>query len=250
VGIYAMGTDITDFKRIDRMKGEFISTVSHELRTPLTSIRGSLGLLAGGVAGALPDQARMLIGIAKDSCERLVRLVSDILDAEKFESGHVQFELKPMAIKPLLQQALRANEGFAAQHHVQLVLDAPDESLLADVDGDRFIQVVTNLLSNAVKFSPEHAVVKVRLRGKDGKVRVEVRDEGPGIPYDFRDRIFQKFSQADGSDARQKGGTGLGLSITRAIVQRLGGQLDFESEPGAGTTFFLELPECRIVLLP
>ena len=249
-GVYVMGTDITDFKRIDRMKSEFISTVSHELRTPLTSIRGSLGLLAGGVAGALPPQARGLIGIAKDNCERLVRLVSDILDTEKIEAGEMHFDLTPTAIKPLLEQAVSANEGFAEQHQVRLVLDAPDGKLLAEVDADRFMQVVTNLLSNAVKFSPQGGAVTVRLAGRDGKVRVELHDEGPGIPPEFRDRIFQKFSQADTSDTRQKGGSGLGLNISRALVQRMGGRLDFTSAPGAGTTFYLELPECRILLLP
>lgn len=249
-GVYVMGTDVTDFKRVDRMKSEFISTVSHELRTPLTSIRGSLGLLAGGVAGALPAQARSLIDIAKDNCERLVRLVSDILDTEKIEAGEMHFELAPTAIRPLLERAVSANEGFAAQHEVRLVLDAPDGSLLAEVDADRLMQAVTNLLSNAVKFSPAGGVVSVRLAGADGKVRIELHDEGPGIPPEFRDRIFQKFSQADTSDTRQKGGSGLGLNISRALVQRMGGRLDFTSAPGAGTTFFLELPECRILLLP
>ena len=249
-GIYVMGTDITDFKRLDRLKSDFISTVSHELRTPLTSIRGSLGLLAGGVAGALPAQARSLIDIAKDNCERLVRLVSDILDTEKIEAGEMHFDLTPTALKPLLEQALSANEGFASQHGVKLALDAPDGSLLAEIDADRFIQVVTNLLSNAVKFSPPGGLVTVRLARSEGKARVELHDEGPGIPPEFRDRIFQKFSQADASDTRQKGGTGLGLNISRALVQRMGGQLDFHSAPGAGTTFYLELPECRILLLP
>ncbi|MFC5523266.1 PAS domain S-box protein [Polaromonas jejuensis] len=243
IGFFALGNDITELKRIGRMKSEFVSTVSHELRTPLTSIRGSLGLIAGGVAGVLPDKAKSLVGIAKDNCERLIRLINDILDSEKIESGKMRFELQVTELKPLLEQALAANEGFAAQHKVALELDAPDDTLRATVDSDRFMQVVTNLLSNAVKFSPPQTAIQVRLLRADGRVRVEVRDHGSGIPQEFRPRIFQKFSQADSSDTRQKGGPGLGLNISRVIVERMSGRMDFSSEVGAGTTFFFELPE-------
>ena len=243
VGFYALTTDITELKRIDRMKSEFVSTVSHELRTPLTSIRGSLGLIAGGVAGALPDAAHNLVEIAKNNCERLIRLINDILDSEKIESGKMTFDVRVEELEPLLEQALAANEGFAAQHHVRLVLDAPDAPIRVNVDADRLNQVVTNLVSNAVKFSPRDAAVEVRARRAGNRVRVEVQDHGPGIPDEFRARIFQKFSQADSSDARLKGGTGLGLNIAKAIVERLDGIIGFTSKPGAGTVFFFELPE-------
>jgi len=247
IGFYGLGNDITELKNIDRMKSEFVSTVSHELRTPLTSIRGSLGLIAGGVAGVLPDKAQGLVQIAKDNCERLIRLINDILDSEKIESGKMRFELRTHALKPLLEQALAANEGFAAQHQVTLALDAPDDTLLAIIDSDRFTQVVTNLLSNAVKFSPPQSAVHVRLLRTDGHVRVEVCDHGSGIPEEFRPRMFQKFSQVDSSDARQKGGTGLGLNISRAMIERMGGRMDFSSEAGVGTTFSFELPESQII---
>lgn len=241
-GFFAMATDITDMKRMDRMKSEFVSTVSHELRTPLTSIRGSLGLIAGGIAGPLPAAAQGLVDIAKNNCERLIRLINDILDIEKIESGQMRLALQTVPLQPLLQQAVAANEGFAGQHGVSLRLQAPNAPVLVSVDTDRLTQVLTNLLSNAVKFSPKSEVVEIRLSGRAERVRVEVQDHGPGIPKEFRQRIFQKFSQADSSDTRQKGGTGLGLNISKAIVERMGGSIGFGSAPGGGTIFFFELP--------
>ncbi|ABE42177.1 PAS domain S-box protein [Polaromonas sp. JS666] len=245
VGFFSLGTDITELKRIDRMKTEFVSTVSHELRTPLTSIRGSLGLISGGVAGELPEAVKSLVAIATSNCERLIRLINDMLDSEKIESGKLRLNLQAAELKPLLRQALAANEGFAAQHGVKLRLRAPDAALQARIDGDRLMQVMTNLLSNAVKFSPAGSTVEVMLSRTARQVRVEVSDQGPGIPEAFRNRIFQKFSQADSSDTRQKGGSGLGLNISRGLIESMGGRIGFNSNGGAGTTFFFELPEWR-----
>ncbi|MDO9359213.1 MAG: PAS domain S-box protein [Polaromonas sp.] len=245
IGFFSLGNDVTELKRIDRMKSEFVSTVSHELRTPLTSIRGSLGLVWGGVTGELPEKARHLIGIAKNNCERLIRLINDILDSEKIESGKMRFELQPLDLVPLMEQALAANEGFAAQHNVKLVLLKGRHPLRVVVDPDRLIQVVTNLLSNAIKFSPPEGEVKVLMRREDGRVHVEVSDQGPGIPEEFRQRIFQKFSQADSSDTRQKGGTGLGLNISKAIVERMDGNIGFTTDSRSGTTFYFNIPEWR-----
>jgi len=243
VGFYAQGTDITELKRIDRMKTEFVSTVSHELRTPLTSIRGSLGLIAGGVAGELPEAVKNLVDIAKNNCDRLIRLINDMLDVEKIESGTMHLILQVVDIRPLLQQALAANQGFAGQHRVTTLLQVPDEPLQVRIDSDRLSQVLTNLLSNACKFSPPEGAVEVRVSRVGQQVRVEVADHGPGIAEEFKSRIFQKFSQADSSDTRQKGGTGLGLSISKALIETMGGQIGFNSEAGAGTTFFFEIPE-------
>jgi PAS domain S-box-containing protein len=242
VGFYVQATDVTALKQVDRIKSEFVSTVSHELRTPLTSIRGSLGLIAGGVGGKVPDAVMTLVEIAKNNCERLIRLINDILDIEKIESGKIQLDLRETALKPLLAQALEANEGFGAEKNVSLRLHCPDETLQVLADSDRLTQVVTNLLSNAMKFSPPNETVEVHVSRAGLGVRVEVRDRGPGIPEEFRKRIFQKFSQADSSDTRQAAGTGLGLNISRAIIERLGGTMGFESEAGAGTVFFFELP--------
>ncbi|MDP3356232.1 MAG: PAS domain S-box protein [Polaromonas sp.] len=243
IGFYSLATDITELKRIDRMKTEFVSTVSHELRTPLTSIRGSLGLIAGGVAGQLPDGVKALVGIAKSNCERLIRLINDILDIEKMESGKMNLDLQVVDLKPLMVQVLAANEGFGTAQNISLRLHFSEDPIRVQIDSDRLVQVVTNLLSNAMKFSPQGATVDVRVLRAGMGVRVEVRDHGAGIPEEFRNRIFQKFSQADSSDTRQKGGTGLGLNISRAIIERMGGTIGFDTEAGVGSTFFFELPE-------
>ncbi|MDI1236650.1 MAG: PAS domain S-box protein [Polaromonas sp.] len=242
IGFYSLATDITELKRIDRLKSEFVSTVSHELRTPLTSIRGSLGLVAGGMAGQLPEMAMNLIGIAKSNCERLIRLINDILDIEKIESDKMRLDLEPMQLLPLLTQAIAANEGYGLTNNVSLTLHCDDTDLQVSVEADRLTQVVTNLLSNALKFSPAGGSVDVHVRRAGLGARVEVRDHGPGIPGEFRTRIFQKFSQADSSDTRQKSGTGLGLNISRALVERMGGSIGFDTRLGEGTTFFFELP--------
>ena len=243
IGFYTLGTDITELKRIDRMKSEFVSTVSHELRTPLTSIRGSLGLIAGGVVGELPEAVKTLVDIAKNNCERLIRLINDILDSEKIESGKMRMDLKNVDIKQVVRQALVASEGYAAQHRVRVQLQASDEPMQVCIDNDRMTQVLINLLSNAVKFSSSGSTVDVRvLRGTQG-IRVEVADHGLGIPDDFRNHIFQKFSQADSSDARKKGGSGLGLSISKTLIEKMGGHISFTSALNVGSTFFFEVPE-------
>ncbi|WP_296925913.1 PAS domain S-box protein [Polaromonas sp.] len=245
IGFYALGTDVTELKRIDRMKSEFVSTVSHELRTPLTSIRGSLGLMSGGVAGVLPDMAKNLIGIASNNCERLIRLINDILDIEKIESGKMGLNVQSIDLGPLLAQVLAANSHYGTAQLVPLKLELADGPLVVRADSDRLVQVITNLLSNAMKYSPPDMPVEVQVLRAGTNLRVEVRDHGPGIPEDFRGRIFQKFTQADSSDTRAKGGTGLGLNISRAIIERLGGSIGFTTGAGVGTTFFFELPEWK-----
>ncbi|TFW11501.1 PAS domain S-box protein [Massilia arenosa] len=234
--------DIRERKKVERMKNEFISTVSHELRTPLTSIRASLSLLASGMAGELPPDTKRLIEISNGSCERLVRLVNDVLDIEKIESGGVQLAISEQPLAPALQHALDALTGYAGQYQVALQLECPAD-LSARFDRDALQQVVTNLVSNAVKFSPSGGTVEVSAARVSGYTRIAVRDHGGGIPASFRDRVFQKFAQADGSDSRKRGGTGLGLAICRSLVELHGGRIRFETETGQGTTFYVELPE-------
>lgn len=234
--------DISDRKKVERMKNEFISTVSHELRTPLTSIRGSLGLLTGGAAGEIPAQAKALLDIANTNCDRLVRMINDVLDIEKIESGNMHFDMVTQPLLPLLEQAVDATQGYAAQYNVKLELQADAADVQVCVDRDRMIQVLVNLMSNAIKFSPANATVEVRSRRLPGHVRLSVTNHGEGIPPEFRERIFQKFAQADSTDSRRKGGTGLGLSICKSIVEEHGGRIDFHTEAGRGTEFFVDLP--------
>jgi len=237
--------DISDRKRVERMKNEFISTVSHELRTPLTSIMGALGLLEGGVAGGLADEAKKLIGIAHKNSERLVRLISDILDIEKIESGAMHFDLQPRELQHLIEQAVAANHHYAELFGVTFAIVERLPGVMAKMDSDRLMQVMTNLMSNAAKFSPRGGTVELRLMRQGSTIRFSVTDHGPGIPEDFHSKMFQKFSQADASDSRQKGGTGLGLSISKAIVEHMGGTIGFETARGVGTTFHVDLPEWR-----
>ncbi|MBA3946585.1 MAG: CHASE3 domain-containing protein [Herpetosiphonaceae bacterium] len=234
--------DISDRKAVERMKNEFVSMVSHELRTPLTSIRGSLGLLAGGVTGPLSPPAQTMIAIAHTNSERLVRLINDILDIDKIESGNMVFELQPLRLAEVVNQAIESTCGYAEQFDVHFQLQAPDAELRVMADADRLTQVLTNLLSNAAKYSPHGEVVEVGILQQGALVRVTVADHGPGISPEFEHRIFQKFAQADSSATRQKGGTGLGLSISKAIVERLDGHLGFTSVINRGSTFYLELP--------
>jgi PAS domain S-box-containing protein len=234
--------DLSERKRIERLKDEFVSTVSHELRTPLTSISGSLGLLMGQWAGKLPESAARLLSIAHKNSQRLVRLINDILDIEKIESGHVVFNLSQIGLRQLVEQAIEGNRGFAEGYGVRVRLDAASKGGEVNVDPDRLSQVITNLLSNAIKFSAPDQEVLVAVEKNGNIFRVSVRDHGVGIPAAFKPHIFEKFAQADATDSRQKGGTGLGLNIAKQIVERLGGTIGFADAPGGGTNFHIELP--------
>lgn len=239
--VIGVAWDLTDSKRVERMKNEFVSTVSHELRTPLTSIRGSLGLVASGVVGELPAAAQDLIAIAYKNSERLSFLINDILDIEKIESGKMRLDLQQQALRPLLEQAIAFNQGFAQNFSVHLTLSIEVDATVV-VDVNRFMQVMANLISNAVKFSSADDCVEIAAVETQQRVRIEVRDRGPGIPADFRDRIFQRFSQADSSDTRARGGSGLGLAITKTFVEKMHGEISFMARAGGGTIFFIELP--------
>jgi PAS domain S-box-containing protein len=234
--------DISERHRVDRMKAEFVSTVSHELRTPLSSIAGSLGLLAGGAAGPLGDKAARLVTIARNNAERLVRLINDILDIEKLEFGSMRFNNEPLDLNALAAEAIEANRGYADSFDVRVELTQAEQPAMVLADRDRVAQVLANLLSNAIKFSPKGGRVELTVTAGHPRHGISVRDFGPGIPAEFRDRIFGKFAQADSSDNRKKGGTGLGLSIVREIVTRRGGSVGFDSQEGEGACFEIALP--------
>jgi PAS domain S-box-containing protein len=233
--------DISARKADERLKREFVSTVSHELRTPLTSISGSLGLLVGGAAGILPDRAARLVSIAQSNSDRLLRLINDILDIEKIESEAAPFSKTSVDLRALAERAMEALRGYTESFSVDLRL-APGDSSLVIGDEDRLMQVLTNLISNAIKFSPTGGHVEMRLTRREEKICFSIRDYGPGVPLEFRGRIFGKFAQADATDTRQRGGTGLGLAIAREIVKKHDGSIWFDSTPGQGATFHIELP--------
>ncbi|HEV2673433.1 MAG TPA: ATP-binding protein [Aliidongia sp.] len=235
--------DITERRAIERLKNEFVSTVSHELRTPLTSISGALALMAKGTAGTLPDKALGLVAIARSNCDRLVRLINDILDLERIEAGNLVFEFEVVDIADLLDRLVRETAEFAQKYNVELEIAPAVPEVMVWGDRHRLMQVLANLVSNAVKFSPDAGTVTVGATLEDGKIHVTVTDRGRGIPDEFKSRIFQKFAQADASDSRQKGGTGLGLSIVKSIVERHGGTVGFSSQSQVGSTFWFDLPE-------
>ena len=243
--IVAAIADVSERKQSDNNKDEFVAMVSHELRTPMTSIAASLGLLVADSTGNLSGAAKRLLRIAHGNSQRLVRLINDILDVEKIESGQVEFDMKTFDICPLIEQAIEANRGYANQFEVNLRLDPESTGAFVRADIDRLTQVVTNLLSNAVKYSPRGGEVLVTIENRDKKTRVEVHDQGPGIPQEFRPRIFQRFAQADSAEVRKKGGTGLGLSIVKQIVIKLGGEVGFDAAPGGGTVFYFDLPRAE-----
>jgi len=235
--------DITERKRGEQMQKEFISTVSHELRTPLTSIRGSLGLILGGVTGELPEKAKALLGIANNNSERLIHLINDILDVEKIAAGKMHFDHTVTELYPVIHQAIESNKGYADELQVSFkMIRGSDQNMMVNIDEKRIAQVMSNLLSNAAKYSPANGQVEISVEGYQGCARISVVDHGKGIPEEFKSRIFSKFSQADSSDTRQKGGTGLGLNITKAIVEQHGGKIGFESGEGQGTIFYVDLP--------
>jgi len=238
--------DISQRKKVDQMKNELVATVSHELRTPLTSMRASLSLLASGAVEGVPLDAMELIEIAHRHCERLVRMVNEMLDVQKIESGQVQLVCTGQQVAPILRDALAAMEGHARQAGVHLACLCGDAAgaLHAEVDGDRLTQVITNLVSNAIKFSPRGATVDVALGTHGGGLRISVLDRGAGIPHAFRGRIFQRFAQSEDEAARRQG-SGLGLSISKNIVEAHGGSITFADREQGGTVFHVDLPLAR-----
>ena len=234
--------DITERLEQERLQADFISMVSHELRSPLTSIKGSMGLLLSKAAGQLPPKAEGLLEIAHRNADRLVLIINDILDMEKISSGRLDFELETADLSELVAESLRANATAHQRFGLQIKCHGVDTPTYIETDANRIIQVLTNLMSNAAKFSKPGGTVEISVDKTPESVCVSVRDEGMGIAPEDQHKIFQRFADMANSDRATKGGTGLGLSICKAIVEGLGGTIDFVSKEGRGTTFTFTLP--------
>src|SRR5215469_16371238 len=240
---------LTERSQLDTLKDEFISTVSHELRTPLTSIRGALGLLSSGTIGQFDAKALNLLRIATTNTDRLIRLINDILDFERMESGRAPLQIRRCSLRDLCQQAIETMSAMAddAMVHLELVPStvaqaAVPEALFLDGDSDRILQVLTNLLSNAIKFSPQASTVRIHTDATHDSILLKVVDEGRGIHSEKLDTVFDRFQQVEPSDSRQRGGTGLGLAICRSIIQQHGGSIWAQRNLGPGTTLYVMLP--------
>lgn len=240
--LVAVTRDISERKKAEILKNEFITTVSHELRTPITAILGSLGLLESGALGTMSTDALRMLEIANKNCNRLLNLINDILDLKKMEAGQFDFSFKIVDINQLITDAVHINHSFGKKHNVEILHELENKPLFVEVDPNRMMQVLTNLISNAVKFSHAGDNVLVKLQRVDNHAHIEVVDHGIGIPDEFKDKIFLKFTQASNSASNRISGTGLGLNITKAVVERMNGSIGFKSNLNEGTIFYVDLP--------
>ncbi len=242
-GLVAITRDITESKRLDMMKDQFIATISHELRTPLTAIRGALDLLRDDSDGKSGIHAKRLMDIGYNNCTRLVQLVGDLLDTVALEKGEMEFDLAPVGIRDILQQAAAAAARQAEIKGVTLLVDRDPADVVVEADRDRTQQAFSKLVENAIEMTPSGKAISLDARmAGEGWVRLSVFDEGPGVPSQFHSRVFARFSQADSSSTRGKGGVGLGLHVAKAIVEAQQGKIGFENRSTAGAEFYIELP--------
>jgi PAS domain S-box-containing protein len=234
--------DISERKYLEIMQSEFVSIVSHELRTPLTSIIGSLKLIEGGIFGHLPDSLARMIHIALQNGQQLALIINDILDMDKLVAGKMEFNLQELTASSLVTTSIENNQSFARQYQITFEFDQPEQDFIVKADPQRVHQILSNLLSNAAKFSKTGNKVELSITKHDQSVKFTVKDYGEGIPQQYQDRLFKKFSQVDGSSTRRKGGTGLGLSICKEMVERMQGEIGFNSIEGQGSSFYFTLP--------
>lgn len=227
---------------LNRLKTDFVSTVSHELRTPLTAIKGSLGLILGGITGPLSPDLNQMLKITESNTDRLIRLINDVLDIARLEAGVVKLKFDKYSLSDVIKSAVVGIDSFAKQHKINFIFEKKDKSPLVVIDRDRIVQVITNLLSNAVKFTEEGGTVKISYEWNDHEVAISVEDSGIGIPEEFMDRIFDKFQQVESSSNKVLEGTGLGLAIVKNLVDEHRGKVTVKSQPGVGSLFTFTIP--------
>ena len=247
-GMVVAFQDISERLRLEKMKDEFISTVSHELRTPLTSLRASLGLISSGQLDKRPEKQRQMLEVAIGNCDRLVRLVNDILDFDRVERGTMRLHKESLQAGVVLRRAADVQNEAAHKAQITFRFDVATR-ILIDVDQDRILQVLSELVSNAIKFSRPNTIIKLSAQntGND-EVTIAVEDQGRGIAPEKLDMIFEVFQQGDASDSRALGGTGLGLAICKRIVQQHGGRMWVESEVGKGSRFLFTVPRAHVTV--
>jgi two-component system sensor kinase FixL len=238
--------DITEKKRLDKLKSEFVSTVSHELRTPLTSISASLSTVESGLLGEMPKLASDMIRIASKNARRLSLLINDLLDFEKLSAGKMALDFQALPVADLLHQSIIDNQPFADSYQIQLHFNNALSDEMIRTDALRFQQIMSNLISNAVKYSPSGGTVDISALSSDNNVIINVSDKGAGIPEQFKTRIFQSFSQADSSDTKLKGGTGMGLAISKKLAESMKADIGFRTSSDEGTTFYIVFPIYKV----
>ena len=237
--------DISDRKRTDKLKNEFIANVSHELRTPLTSISASLAIIESGTLGTLPEKIASLIQIAKQNSLRLQNLINDLLDMDKLTSNKIEFDYEKFDAIALVQKTITANQYLADKHKIKFQIGSATNDCYIHADEMRTQQVLTHLFSNAAKFSNPHSVVDISISSNNNYIKISVSDHGPGIPSEFKSSIFTPFTQADSSSSRRTDGSGIGLAISKELIEKMGGQIGFTSNVGHGSAFYFELPSAK-----
>ncbi|HET9158096.1 MAG TPA: ATP-binding protein, partial [Myxococcaceae bacterium] len=240
LGVTVVLQDITRLRRFDELKDDLVATVAHEFRTPLTSLRMAIHLLAEQTVGTLNEKQLDLVAAAREESERLQGIVDDLLDLARIRSGRLELHPREISTELMLQQARQAVRDGSEQRHVPVDLEVQPGAEVVMADPDRIDLALSNLLTNAVRHGPPGRPVRVRARHVDGGVRIEVQDDGPGIAGEYQPRLFEKFYRVPGS---APGGAGLGLSIVRDVVEAHGGKVGVQSTPGAGATFWMELPD-------
>lgn len=232
--------DISAKRELERVKSEFIAMVTHDLKSPLSSLQGLLVLLEHGVLGELSlEGSRIAAGVQKD-CKRMMRLLGDLLDLEKIESGTFELALSATNLRDTISDAVESVRPAAGEK--KLRLETSLEDVVCSVDEERVVQVLNNLFTNSIKYAPEQSTIQVSLKAENGNAMIRVSDQGRGIPAEMISRVFHKFEQVDKTDAREKSGTGLGLAICKTIIEKHGGSIGVDSIMGRGSTFWFTLP--------
>ncbi len=237
--------DITERQELERLKREFLAMVSHDLRAPLTTIAGTLGLMSMGTFGAINERGLHLLRSSTQEAKRLTRLVQDLLDIAKIESGKFALEIRPIALSSIVETAIASVRSLADDKQTVIVDESDSvDAMWALVDSDRIVQVLVNLLTNALKFSPPESSIEIssKLLSNSRMIEVQVKDHGRGIPDSHLSAVFDRFRQVERSDATEKGGTGLGLAICKSIIEQHGGEIGVTSAVGEGATFWFHIP--------